>query len=190
MPIHGLRSKVEMNTLEEDAAHLEPLTMGHSQRLEQFERANRAFFASRIGDRGDDYFIHFTEQLAARVTENETGQSLFFVLVAEAGQIIGRVNISDIDQPSLTELGFRVDADRQGQGVATRGVLAALALARDRGVRSIMARAAIDNLGSRRVLERTGFTAIGPVEAPPASDESFMGYRVDLSPPSETPAIT
>lgn len=180
----------EMKPFEEDAVHLELLTMRHSQRLEHFERANRAFFASRVGDRGDDYFNHFTEQLAARVTENDTGQSLFCVLVAATGQIVGRVNISDIAQPSLTELGFRVDADRQGRGVATRGVLAALSLARDRGLRSITARAAIDNLGSRRVLERTGFTAIGPVDAPPASDGSFVGYRVDLSRSSETPTLT
>lgn len=169
-----------MNALEEDAASLELLARRHRRQLEQFERANREFFANRVGDRGDDYFVHFTEQLAARVTENENGQSLFFVLVTEAGQIIGRVNISDIDQPSLTELGFRVDADRQGRGVATRGVLAALEVARARGVPSIMARAALDNLGSRRVLEHTGFTAIGPVDAPSASDSSFMGYRVDL----------
>ena len=174
---------------EDETTQLQLLTMGHSERLEQFERDNREFFASRIGDRGDEFFTHFAEQLAARDEENETGRSLFFVLVTGTGQIIGRVNITDIDQPPLTELGFRVAGARQGRGVATPGVRAALAVAHDRGVASIMARAAVDNVGSRWVLERTGFAEIGPVEAPPAADGSFMGYRDDLSGREGTPAL-
>ncbi|MBO0811001.1 MAG: GNAT family N-acetyltransferase [Microlunatus sp.] len=169
-----------MTNPEDNGIKLELLTMEHASRVEQFERANREFFASRISDRGDDYFAHFTERLAPLVAENHAGASLFFVLVATSGQVVGRVNIMDINQPDRTELGFRLAADMQGKGVATRGVKAALEWARERGVRSIMARAAVDNLGSQRVLERCGFTATGAAETPAGSDRTFRGYRIVL----------
>ncbi|MGH8890857.1 MAG: GNAT family N-acetyltransferase [Acidothermaceae bacterium] len=169
-----------MTPLEDSARQLELLAMRHAHQLEQFERANREFFASRISDRGDDYFAHFAERLAALVAENDTGRSLLFVVVAATQQIVGRVNITDIDQPALTELGFRVDSGMQGKGVATRGVVEALEIARERGVKSIMARVALDNPGSQRVVERCGFTATGLVDAPPGSHRTFMGYRIAL----------
>lgn len=181
----GNRSHAEpMTTLTDAVVDLELLSMRHHDRLEQFERANRQFFASRIGDRGDDYFAHFAERLAAMVAENDTARSLYFVLVTGAGgQIIGRVNIYDVDQPELTELGFRVAADRQGEGVATNGVRAALAHAREHRVRFITARVSTDIPASRQVLMRCGFTPTGPATAPADSDKTFTGYRISLDTP-------
>ena len=129
MPYEPPTSKLREVTALDDAPQLELLTTAHCQRLEEFERTNRAFFASRVSDRGDDYFTHFADRLAERVAENDAGQSLFFVLVAASGRIVGRVNISDIDQPELTELGFRVAEHAQGRGIATRGVITALDIA-------------------------------------------------------------
>ncbi|QDP97751.1 GNAT family N-acetyltransferase [Microlunatus elymi] len=169
-----------MTDTEDDAIRLELLAMRHAERLERFERDNREFFASRISDRGDDYFQHFEQLLADRVAENESGNSLFLVLVTAGGRIAGRVNLSDIDDPARTELGFRVASDLQGRGIATRGVLAALEVARGRGVSTVGARVAVDNPGSRTVLERCGFAAVGPVEAPAGSPRTFVGYRLSL----------
>jgi ribosomal-protein-alanine N-acetyltransferase len=165
---------------EDDAIRLELLAMRHARRLEQFELANREFFASRISDRGDDYFANFDERLATLVAENNARKSLFFVLVVPTGQIVGRVNIMDIDQPDVTELDFRIDAGVQGKGVATRGVRAALQITREHGVRSITARVALDNLASQRVVQRCGFTATGLADAPTGSHKTFMGYRILL----------
>lgn len=168
--------------------NLELLSMDHRDRLEEFERANREFFARHISDRGDDYFAHFTDRLAALVAENSAGRSLFFVVVAADGQIVGRVNIYDVDQPGLTELGFRVAADQQGKRIATNGVLAALEKARGRGVRSIAARVALDNPASDRVLRRCGFTGTGPAATPAESNRTFTGYRILLGPgPAQHP---
>jgi len=159
---------------------LELLTSQHRGGLERFELTNREFFASRIGDRGDDYFEHFPERLAALVGENDAGRSLAFVLVDEAGAIVARINITDVDQPELTELGYRVAESAQGKGVATSGVRAALDVARARGVRRVTARVAHGNPASRRVLEHCGFMATGPTDPPAGSPKSFTGYRVDL----------
>lgn len=162
---------------------LELLTVDHARPLERFERSNRAFFAARIGDRGDDFFEHFDDRLAARVRENREGTSLFFVVVDADGEILGRVNISDIDRPTLTELGFRVAEHAQGRGVATQGVIAALDVAATRGVTSVKARVSTTNVASRRVLERCGFRETGRAEAPDGAVETFIGYRKDLTAP-------
>lgn len=161
-------------------ARLALLTLEHARALERFERANRAFFAAHVGDRGDDFFEHFDERLAARVDENREGTCLFFVVVDTGGEVLGRVNLSDIDQPELTELGYRVAEHAQGRGIATQGVLAALDIAATRGVKSVKARVSAANLVSRRVLERCGFGQTGPAESPNGSSDPFVGYRKDL----------
>lgn len=160
--------------------NLQLLTLDHARALERFERANRAFFAERVGDRGDEYFQHFDDHLAARVDENRVGTSLFFVIVDEEGEILGRVNLTDIDQPDLTELGYRVAERAQGRGIATLGVVAALDVAAARGVTAVTARVATANVASRRVLEHCGFIETGEFAAPEGSSRSFVGYRRDL----------
>jgi ribosomal-protein-alanine N-acetyltransferase len=163
---------------------LELLSAVHARPLERFERANRAFFAARIGDRGDAYFAQFDALLAARVQENQEGTSLYFVLVDHAGEVLGRVNLSDVDDPALTELGFRVDEAAQGRGLATSGDTNAHDNSDAVGVRTVAARAASDNVGSRRVLERCGFAPTGPADAPHGWSQAFIGYRKDLGVPS------
>jgi ribosomal-protein-alanine N-acetyltransferase len=162
---------------------LELLSTAHARPLERFERANRAFFAARVGDRGDAYFARFDTLLAARAQENQRGTSLYFVLVDHAGEVLGRVNLSDVDDPALTELGFRVAEAAQGRGLATAAVTEALEVAAARGVRTVAARASADNLGSRRVLERCGFAPTGPVDAPHGWSQTFVGYRWVLGVP-------
>ena len=159
---------------------LELLTTDHARSLERFERVNRTFFAARVGDRGDEYFEHFDDQLASRALENREGTSMYFVLVDAEGEVLGRINISDVDRPELTELGFRVAEHAQGRGLATTGVINALAIAATQGVRTVKARVSISNVGSRRVLERCGFTQTGPTEPPSGRSQTFLGYRKDL----------
>lgn len=164
---------------------LELLTLDHGPALERFELANRAFFAARVGDRGDSYFERFADLLAALVGENQEGTALLFVLVEPDGEVLGRVNITDVDQPELTELGYRVAERAQGQGVATFGVRAALAHAAARGVRSVRARVAVTNLASVRVLEKCGFVLTGPTPEPDATFGPLLGYRIPLEAASE-----
>ncbi len=166
------------------AVRLQLLGQQHAGSLERFERINRAFFASTIGDRGEDFFARFDELLAARVAENAQGISLLFVLVDASHEVIGRINVLDIDQPELTELGFRIAEQVQGKGVATRGVTEALDAAAILGVTGVMARAAASNVGSQRVLQRCGFAPTGTADAPAGVHETFLGFWRDLAHPS------
>lgn len=160
---------------------LELLSVQHRPALEDFERDNRAFFAQQVGDRGNDYFAHFGAQLAERVRENTTGQSLLCVVIDEDGAVIARINVLDIDSATPPpELGYRVAEAAQGKGVATWGVTGALELAAAHGVRRVRARVATTNPASRRVLEHCGFTLTGPADAPAGSTKSFLGYHKEL----------
>ena len=159
---------------------LELLTVEHSRPLERFERTNRAFFAACIGDRGDDYFEDFDDRVALRVAENVAATSLYFVLLDLDGEVLGRINLSDLHGPGPTELGFRIAEHAQGRGLATSGVTEALEIAAGRGVTTVVARAAVVNAVSRRVLQRCGLVSTGGAQVPDGASGPFVGYRRDL----------
>jgi ribosomal-protein-alanine N-acetyltransferase len=161
----------------EPPLRLELVEMRHAEVLERFERANRDFFADHVSDRGDAYFEQFEQGLATLVDDNRAGRSLCFALVGPDGEVVGRVNLYDFDRPELTELGFRVAEGVQGKGVATRGVMAALRVAGERGVGSVIARASTMNIASQHVLESCGFSSTGQTEPPAGSSKVFVGYR-------------
>lgn len=130
-----------------------------------FERDNRLFFAAWVADRGDDYFTNFGTRHRALVGENQAGRSLLYVVRGAEHQMIGRVNITDIDDEDVTELGYRLSGQVRGQGLATRMVAQALAHASTLGVKRLRARTTTHNVASQRVLERLGFARTpGPDE--------------------------
>lgn len=127
-----------------------------------FERANRAFFAGAVGDRGDAWFATFPERHAALVAENEAGESLLCLVRDRApggervGAIVGRINLGPVvDGDAL--LGYRIGEVHQGRGHATRAVAIVLAAAPGIGVRRVVAEVAESNPASRKVLEANGF---------------------------------
>ncbi|MGH3878696.1 MAG: GNAT family N-acetyltransferase [Actinophytocola sp.] len=112
-------------------------------------------------DRGDDYFAHFDAWLRQLLAEQAAGQHHFHVLVDDVGEVLGRVNLIDVANGSA-ELGFRIAEKVTGQGVATATVREVCALARDTyELTSLHASAAVDNVGSRTVLDRNGFAPTG-----------------------------
>ncbi|GAB3409368.1 GNAT family N-acetyltransferase [Flindersiella endophytica] len=140
---------------------IERLSASHTAALLAFELENRAYFAASISDRGDAYFQEFDEQLAMRLAEQEEGVCHFHVLVEADGSIVGRVNLVDVADGSA-ELGYRIAERAAGKGLATAAVreICALAVA-EYGLTALTARTTLDNVASRTVLERTGFTVVG-----------------------------
>ena len=135
--------------------------MDHGPALLAFEQENRAYFAQSISDRGDDYFANFDIRLADLLAEQATGLCHFHVLVDSHGEVQGRFNLVDATD-GCAELGFRVAEKVAGQGVATAAVGQVCALAAaEYGLTSLRAAAAVDNLGSRAVLAKTGFVPTG-----------------------------
>ncbi|WP_225853771.1 GNAT family N-acetyltransferase [Micromonospora sp. AMSO31t] len=108
---------------------LERLAIRHAPALLHFEQVNRAYFARFVPDRGDDYFAEFTDRLVGLLTEQETGQCHFHVLVDDDGTVLGRFNLVDVADGSAV-LGYRVAERATGRGLAREGVHRVCALAR------------------------------------------------------------
>jgi [ribosomal protein S5]-alanine N-acetyltransferase len=143
---------------------LQRLRADHGPAVLAFELANRAYFATFISDRGDEFFDHFTEQHNALLAEQEAGTCIFHVLIGEDGAVLGRFNLVNIED-GAAELGYRVAQHVAGRGVTTATVqeLCGLAAAQY-GLRTIRAQTTHDNVASQKVLTKSGFVPAGPAE--------------------------
>lgn len=140
---------------------LQLLRPDHAPALLAFELENRAYFAASVPDRGDDYFANFAARHEALLAEQDTGVIRFHVLIGEHSEVLGRVNLVDVSD-GAAELGFRIAEKATGRGLATAGVRRVCELAvTTYGLATLRAAAAVDNAGSRAVLERTGFVQTG-----------------------------
>ncbi|MCX5384248.1 GNAT family N-acetyltransferase [Streptomyces sp. NBC_00083] len=141
---------------------LQLLRLDHAPALLRFERENRRYFAASIPDRGDDYFTHFDTRHQALLAEQEAGICFFHVVVDEDGEVLGRINLLDVEDGSA-ELGYRIAERAAGKGLATACVQEICTLASQRyGLITLRAKVTLDNAASHAVLTRTGFV---PTEA-------------------------
>ncbi|MFE0644266.1 GNAT family N-acetyltransferase [Streptomyces sp. NPDC058877] len=161
---------------------LERLRFDHAPALLAFERENRAFFAARVPDRGDAYFEGFEDRHRELIEAQEAGEIHFHVLVGGGGEILGRVNLVDVDAAAgSAELGFRLAEKATGRGLATWGVREVCRLAVERyGLARLTALVALGNGASSAVLARAGFGAVGAVTL----DDGAPGtaYELELGP--------
>lgn len=78
-----------------------------------------------------------------------------------AGECVGEVGLSDIDQRRGAALiGWWIAAEHRGHGHAAAGVAAMVELAGSFGVQALVAQIGVDNEASVRVAERAGFTVL------------------------------
>jgi len=98
---------------------LQPLDAGHEPAVLAFERANHAYFAATVSDRGDDFFDQFTERHRAMLAEQDAGA--YYVLVAENGSVLGRFNLYFAGD-GVANLGYRTAQHVAGRGLTTESV--------------------------------------------------------------------
>jgi ribosomal-protein-alanine N-acetyltransferase len=157
---------------------LQRLGPEHAAAVLAFERENRAYFAQSISDRGDEYFEGFAAQHRAALDEQESGISVFHVLIDEDGTVVGRVNLYDVVDRTA-ELGYRVAQQVSGRGVATSGVRSLCRLAGDDyGLQTLRAGTSKENVASQRVLEKAGFVVIGSAVV---GGRPGVRYELDLT---------
>ncbi|MDT0323283.1 GNAT family N-acetyltransferase [Streptomyces millisiae] len=142
---------------------LERLRADHTAALLAFELANRAYFARSVPDRGDAYFAEFAAWHRARLDEQEAGVCHFHVVLDEGGELVGRVNLVDVEAGSA-ELGYRFAEHATGRGTATAAVAEVCRLAgTEYGLTELTARTTRDNAASMAVLARNGFTPVADI---------------------------
>src|SRR6266705_1519815 len=86
---------------------LQLLRLDHAPALLAFERENRAYFAASVPDRGDEFFAEFDTRYAQLLEWQAAGTHYFHLLVAEGGEVLGRVNLTEVADGSA-ELGYRI----------------------------------------------------------------------------------
>ena len=85
-------------------------------------------------------------------------------LILLDGQAAGRVNLNNVVRGAFAsaDLGYWVDVEHQGRGVASAAVGAVLAVAfGELGLHRVQAGTLVHNHASRRVLAKNGFSEIG-----------------------------
>jgi ribosomal-protein-alanine N-acetyltransferase len=141
---------------------LQRLRADHASAVLAFELANRAYFATFVSDRGDEFFDQFTERFSELLAEQETGSCAFYLLVGEDGSVLGRFNLYDIAN-GTAELGYRVAEHVAGHGVATATVQEVCRLAAAQfGLQTMRAAVTHGNVASQKVLAKAGFVPAGP----------------------------
>ncbi|CAM5430472.1 hypothetical protein STENM223S_07772 [Streptomyces tendae] len=156
---------------------LQRLRAGHAPALLAFERDNRSWFAAWVPDRGDAYFTHFDARLHALLAEQEAGICHFHVLAGADGEVLGRVNLVDVDR-GVADLGYRIAERATGKGLATRAVREVCALAAGTyGLTALRAATTVVNTASQAVLARTGFVRTGETRL---GGQAALTFRRDL----------
>jgi ribosomal-protein-alanine N-acetyltransferase len=160
---------------------LQRLDAGHAPAVLAFERANRAWFAASISDRGDEFFAQFTDRFQALLADQEAGRAAYHVLLADDGSVLGRFNLIFTGDGGA-KLGYRVAQQAAGRGVATATVreLCQRAAA-SYGLRTLRAATADTNAASRKVLARAGFVLAGPAEPAEIGGKAGNWYQRDLA---------
>ena len=133
------------------------LTTADAEELAALLVANREFLAPFEPVRPERFFTPVGQ--AERIAEHA---NLFAILDDEA--IAGTIAISNVVHGAFCSatLGYWVDRARNGRGLASAAVGAAVATAFGQlGLHRLEAGTLVDNVGSQRVLERNGFTRIG-----------------------------
>jgi [ribosomal protein S5]-alanine N-acetyltransferase len=162
---------------------LQRLHADHAPAVLAFERANRAYFAAFISDRGDEFFDQFTERHRALLAEQEAGIGAYYVLVDEDGSVLGRFNLYFTGDGSA-ELGYRVAQRAAGRGVATATVLELCRLAAARhGLHRLRAATSLANVASQKVLAKAGFVPVGPANPADIGGKPGTWYARELDEP-------
>ena len=148
-----------------DGIDLRPLELGDSSELVAAYVRNRAHLAPWEPARSDEFFTEAAQaaDLRSKVAATAAG-SAYSLGLFDGTTIVGRFNLSGIVRGPFQNagLGYWVDAQYAGRGLATAAVQAIVRVARDDlGLHRVEASTLLHNHGSQRVLHKAGFEHIG-----------------------------
>jgi ribosomal-protein-alanine N-acetyltransferase len=125
---------------------------------------NRHHFAATEPLRDEDWFTleRQRREIEAEAAARAAGQSLAFGVFAD-GVLAGRLALTSIVRGAFRNayLGYGIDADQSGRGIATAAVGRAIEIAWAAELHRVQAAVSPDNAASQRVLEKVGFRREG-----------------------------
>ncbi|AQQ54577.1 GNAT family N-acetyltransferase [Planococcus lenghuensis] len=152
--------------------------------LLDFERRNRSLFEQSVPSRGEAYYdpAVFKVRHEELLAEQAQGLSRFYLIWSSDGQLVGRINLIDID-PAIqeAELGFRIGENFTGKGIGRNAVRSLLA--KEPGIKRIKAKTTSTNFASQKVLENNGFRQMNRQEENVRQQEksvTFFQYILEI----------
>lgn len=128
---------------------------------------NREHLARWEPLRSEEFFTEAGQVASVRgkLAAVEAGQVDAWLLHHDA-EVVGQININNIIRGVLqsASIGYMVDQDHLGQGLATRMVEHAVHRAGELGLHRLEAGTIVDNVASQRVLLRAGFVHYGTAD--------------------------
>lgn len=147
-----------------DGYRMDPLREEHVPALVAAYRRNAEHLAPYEPRRSPAFFTEDGQAgvVAAQLASVAQGHSVAWVLTF-AGDVVGRFNLNNVVRGALCSaaLGYWVDAQHQGRGLATRAAEAGCEVARALGLHRVEAGTLVHNTASQRVLEKAGFERYG-----------------------------
>jgi ribosomal-protein-alanine N-acetyltransferase len=142
------------------------LSIDDADSLFEFEVENRSYFDTIGLSRSDAYYnrTSFQEILENLVAEQEKDIHYMYLVMNVQGEVIGRVNLTDVIKEPLSkaELGYRIGEKHQGKGYATAAVkLIVKEASLVHKLHRIEAGTSPQNIGSQIVLIKNGFLFVG-----------------------------
>jgi ribosomal-protein-alanine N-acetyltransferase len=137
---------------------IRPLVLADARDLLALRLANREFMAPFDPVRPEEFF---TLEAQTEIARNAEGQRF---AILDDGELAGVIALSNVVYETFrsANLGYWVDARRNGRGLATRAVAALVEHAfRTLGLHRLEAGTLVDNVASQRVLEKNRFELIG-----------------------------
>ena len=141
---------------------LELMSEENSIDVYSFEKENREYFERNLPPRPGSYFDPegFKEITRELLTEQENHDVYMHLIRDSQGIMVGRINLNVLESDRKTaELGYRIGENFTNLGYASKAVKLVLEKAfHTYGLDRIIAGTAMDNLASKRVLLKNGFT--------------------------------
>ena len=141
---------------------LELMSQENSIDVYFFEKENREYFGRNLPPRPGSYFDPegFKEITKELLTEQENHDVYMHLIRDSQGIMVGRINLNVLESDRKTvELGYRIGENYTNLGYASKAVKLVLDKAfYTYGLDRIIAGTAMDNLASKSVLLKNGFT--------------------------------
>jgi ribosomal-protein-alanine N-acetyltransferase len=148
-----------------DGYAFRPFTIDDAPALAAAYARNREHLAPWDPVRPDAFFTVEGQRKEAeqRLELQERGLFSLYVIEGPGGDLVGRLTIQNIVRGTMFggTLGYWVDKDHTGRGLATAGVAFLEAEAERFGLHRLDAATMVENVASRRVLEARRFARYG-----------------------------
>lgn len=121
--------------------------------------------------------VEAAELLLQRIREGEQEGpfGMYEVIEATSDLVVGGIGFHRLpDADGAVEIGYGIVPSRWDQGFGTDAIEETVELAQRHGARLVRARTVPMNVGSRRVLEKAGFSLV-------SVDGEFASYEIDIS---------